>query len=576
LQNPEPVDASGCNCWETAGIACSAFQVHPMSVALSMTSSSTSKFPADPDVVLLDCFRRDGDRAALEELVRHHIAAAYHVARAFAGPSEAEDVVQEAFIEVMRSADHFRGYGSVRSWIVGIVVNRARMQHRERIGRRRREWEFAQRSHVAVAVDDRIGLVWGAVAGLPHRYAHPLALHYRLGLGIEEIASTMRCSVNTVKTRLRRGLERVRRQVSLVLGGISLTSLLEILTAGGPQAVPPGLIERISGAVRTIEPAKAQVPTWIALGFSAVIATVLVIIVGRWVLPQRSVHAPLEVRSESAQAADPPAPVDDLFVGLELVPASAKFLLRVDAARFIRLVTPLEPILERMSAIVAAAGYGTDDLAEVVGVSDVNSWNGDAIGLHVRMRADAQDVDAAAIARVAVAMRGTVTAEPGQGLDRYRILAAEPWGTIDVLVLGAHRVAIGRPRFVDAVLDVRSGKVVGLAAGAPLLNAYRCAPPGAIAHWGSIDGKSTSSGSIDESERPGVLAYRIAYHLASAQAAADSCRAMLAARKGVSRPGDPPIAVRTYADGSDFILIYDLDSAEPSEEGMLKGLFLAQ
>lgn len=70
---------------------------------------------------------REGDEAAFAALVTRHHGAMVRLATSFVGErSIAEEVAQEAWVGVLRGLDGFEGRASLRSWIFGIVVHRAR------------------------------------------------------------------------------------------------------------------------------------------------------------------------------------------------------------------------------------------------------------------------------------------------------------------------------------------------------------------------------------------------------------------------------------------------------------------
>src|ERR1700753_2330284 len=79
---------------------------------------------ADEDLVPL---MARGDARAFETVYERHSGAAYSLAYRMVGArASAEDVVQEAFLNLWRSGAHYdHGRGSVRTWILGIVHHRA-------------------------------------------------------------------------------------------------------------------------------------------------------------------------------------------------------------------------------------------------------------------------------------------------------------------------------------------------------------------------------------------------------------------------------------------------------------------
>src|ERR1043165_3496750 len=88
------------------------------------------------DEVTLVAQLRAGDEAAFAALVRRHHAALVRLASAYVPNRDvAEEVVQEAWLGVVRGIEKFEGRSSLRTWLYRIVVNRARTagvrEHRE-------------------------------------------------------------------------------------------------------------------------------------------------------------------------------------------------------------------------------------------------------------------------------------------------------------------------------------------------------------------------------------------------------------------------------------------------------------
>lgn len=75
---------------------------------------------------------RAGDRAAIETLVRRHNRVLYRTARAILrDDTEAEDVVQEAYMQALRGIESFRGDSTLSTWLVRIAANEALMRRRK-------------------------------------------------------------------------------------------------------------------------------------------------------------------------------------------------------------------------------------------------------------------------------------------------------------------------------------------------------------------------------------------------------------------------------------------------------------
>ena len=157
---------------------------------------------------------RRGDTRAFGELVRLHQQVASRVAAAVAG-SDADDVVQEAFVKAYRNLHRFRGGSPFRPWLLRIVANEASNARRS-AGRRA---ALALRAPVdrsgpspeddAVAAERRAALAT-ALASLPERDRTVIAFRWFAELSEAEMAAALGCRPGTVKSRLSRAHDRLR------------------------------------------------------------------------------------------------------------------------------------------------------------------------------------------------------------------------------------------------------------------------------------------------------------------------------------------------------------------------------
>jgi RNA polymerase sigma factor (sigma-70 family) len=123
----------------------------------------------------------------------------------------AEDLVQEAFIRLHRSAGSIRDIDRVPAFLRSIVINLAR-DHNRRGLMSLRHRNTAERVKAQPEPDDHAvadeesATVLSAVRLLPERQRACLVLHYYQELSIAEVADTLHISKNSVKTHCRRGL----------------------------------------------------------------------------------------------------------------------------------------------------------------------------------------------------------------------------------------------------------------------------------------------------------------------------------------------------------------------------------
>jgi RNA polymerase sigma factor (sigma-70 family) len=129
----------------------------------------------------------------------------------------AEDLVQEGFIRLARSAHRIQDPDRAAAYLRSIVLNLARDHNRRGLVSLRHQLPF---DDVEASTEDRLDLeadqqrVIEALRGLPPRQRDCLVLRYYNELGIDAIASTLGLSRNSVKTHLQRGLAAMERRLA--------------------------------------------------------------------------------------------------------------------------------------------------------------------------------------------------------------------------------------------------------------------------------------------------------------------------------------------------------------------------
>ncbi len=154
---------------------------------------------------------------------------------------EALDVTQEVFLTVHRKLAAFRGESSIKTWIYRIAVNRASNRFR---------WWNRLRRRGTVSLDDHLSAdkepclvdtiqcpgrspeetllrleqraeIERCLSRLPHEQRTAVVLRDIQGLSYEEIAQATKVSLGTVKSRIARGREELKRRLNGKLGPVS-------------------------------------------------------------------------------------------------------------------------------------------------------------------------------------------------------------------------------------------------------------------------------------------------------------------------------------------------------------------
>ncbi|HET6658613.1 MAG TPA: sigma-70 family RNA polymerase sigma factor [Rubrobacter sp.] len=172
---------------------------------------------ADEDLISLV---EAADAEAFATLYDRHSRAAFSLAYRMMGERQAaEDLAQDAFLKVWRSASSYRAErGSVRTWILSIVHNRGIDQLRTQASRRRTQDKIeasAPRSQPSEAFaetwrNSQRDQVREALNTLPPEQLTILELAYFSGYTHVEISDLLRLPLGTVKGRMRLGLKKIR------------------------------------------------------------------------------------------------------------------------------------------------------------------------------------------------------------------------------------------------------------------------------------------------------------------------------------------------------------------------------
>lgn len=179
---------------------------------------------------------KEGDEAAFNELIERHQARVYgHALRLMGNPQDAEEVLQDTFVQVFRNLGKFEGRSRFSTWVYRIATNEALMRLRK--ARRKREVFLEDnlgrdgevlgsevRDFTRSALEETEGreilrLLQGLLGEMPEEHRVVFTMRDIDGLSNAEVAEVLDISVPAVKSRLHRSRLYLRDRLSLLLGG---------------------------------------------------------------------------------------------------------------------------------------------------------------------------------------------------------------------------------------------------------------------------------------------------------------------------------------------------------------------
>lgn len=161
-----------------------------------------------------------GDTLAFEEIYKRHHGRVYSLCMRMTGnTAEAEDLTQDAFIQLHRKIGSFRGESAFTTWLHRLTVNIVLMHFRKRAvrdekvtddGEMPEQIEAGTANPTTMPIIDRIALD-AALAQLPRGYRTVFVLHDVDGYEHEEIAHILGIAVGTSKSQLHKARMKMRR-----------------------------------------------------------------------------------------------------------------------------------------------------------------------------------------------------------------------------------------------------------------------------------------------------------------------------------------------------------------------------
>ena len=173
-----------------------------------------------------------GDPLAFDQLVTRYSSDIYGLlVRLTEDPEEAKDLTQETFLRALRNISGFRGEADIKTWLFRIAINESRNRHRWWKRRRRDMTVSLEAESETLGLNERIAspssenpetaainhergqALHKALKELPQNYREVVILRDIEGLTYEEIAGALQTNVGTIKSRIARGREELRRKL---------------------------------------------------------------------------------------------------------------------------------------------------------------------------------------------------------------------------------------------------------------------------------------------------------------------------------------------------------------------------
>jgi len=178
--------------------------------------SQVSRTSMVEDRILIWRFKR-GSREALQRIYEKYVVYLVTLATALLNDvSTAEDIVHDVFVSFAQSAERLRLQGNLKAYLATCVVNRVRDRVRSK---RQRTSSLDEAQSICSQTDgpelsavcsEELQQLSRAIARLPYEQREVLMLHVHGGMMFKHIAKSQQVSINTVQSRYRYALEKLR------------------------------------------------------------------------------------------------------------------------------------------------------------------------------------------------------------------------------------------------------------------------------------------------------------------------------------------------------------------------------
>lgn len=212
---------------------------------ISYTDLTTAAGLSTEETLFVSRLRANED-AAYDELVREYHASIYHIAcRMLNDPGEAADVTQDIFVKVFRNIGRFRGQSSLKTWIYRVAMSeilnrirwsRRRFRHqtvsldeappeREAPGSPIQLSDDGPGPEAALQRKEREEAIQAGIGRLSRQHRSIVVLRDIQGFSYEEISEILGISIGTVKSRLARARDELKKCLVRYLSVQRISSL---------------------------------------------------------------------------------------------------------------------------------------------------------------------------------------------------------------------------------------------------------------------------------------------------------------------------------------------------------------
>lgn len=201
-------------------------------IGRAVVSASTANVQSSDELLFVDKLKA-GDAAAFETLVDRYSSDLYALLyRLTSNAEEASDLTQDTFLRALRSIRSFRGDAELKTWLFRIAINESRNRFR---------WWKRRRRDVTISLDATIGesgtafsdtlsdnsispedaaltrereyAITAALGEIGEVYREAIILCDIEGMSYDETAAALGIGIGTVKSRISRGREELRRRL---------------------------------------------------------------------------------------------------------------------------------------------------------------------------------------------------------------------------------------------------------------------------------------------------------------------------------------------------------------------------